>query len=176
MPDAYYGAVLSYCHAQLMTAGSHLDVQTGINFTTWSSVPTKTGQDKFTFGIVLPRDAATKDANEFIGLLVSTTAISAGSKHSAEEWCSAAEMPDRKRRGHGMVRSFRLRHHGELTSSCRVSIPRPDSFLIPLHHRLLATRSLYRQCYRHADQLIGQRNLVRGAFPMPALLCVGSQR
>ncbi|KAK0652353.1 hypothetical protein B0T16DRAFT_490226 [Cercophora newfieldiana] len=81
-PRGVFHLFLLHCNAQLIVAGSYLDVRTGMNLTTWSSVPTKTGLDKFTFGIVLPYDAATSDATEFIGLLACQIADT-----KATGWC-----------------------------------------------------------------------------------------
>ena len=50
-----------------MTAGTYSDAETGIKFTTWEA----TSGAAFTFGMALPADALTKDATEYIGLLVS---------------------------------------------------------------------------------------------------------
>lgn len=49
-----------------MTAGTYTDSTTGINLKTW----TATDGGAFTFGLALPSDALTKDATEYIGLLV----------------------------------------------------------------------------------------------------------
>jgi cellobiose dehydrogenase (acceptor) len=49
-----------------MTDGSYTDAETGIKFKTWSA----TGTTPFTFGLALPSDALTKDATEYIGLIV----------------------------------------------------------------------------------------------------------
>jgi cellobiose dehydrogenase (acceptor) len=49
-----------------MTAGSYTDSETGIALKTW----TATSGSAFTFGMALPADALTKDATEYIGLLV----------------------------------------------------------------------------------------------------------
>jgi Cytochrome domain of cellobiose dehydrogenase len=53
-----------------MTMGSYVDAKTGINFTTWTAQPDSNGNGAFTFGMVLPEDATSKDATEYIGLLV----------------------------------------------------------------------------------------------------------
>jgi cellobiose dehydrogenase (acceptor) len=50
-----------------MTAGNYTDAATGIKLSTW----TATDGGAFTFGLALPPDALTKDATEYIGLLVS---------------------------------------------------------------------------------------------------------
>jgi len=44
---------------------------TGINFTTWSAAPDSDGDGAFMFGMVLPADAMTTDATDYIGILVS---------------------------------------------------------------------------------------------------------
>jgi cellobiose dehydrogenase (acceptor) len=49
-----------------MTEGSYTDAETGIKLKTW----TATDGAPFTFGLALPSDALTKDATEYIGLLV----------------------------------------------------------------------------------------------------------
>ena len=49
-----------------MTTGTYTDAETGIKLSTWSS----TSPAAFTFGMALPADALTKDATEYIGLLV----------------------------------------------------------------------------------------------------------
>ena len=53
-----------------MTQGAYTDPATGIDFTTWSADPDSDGDGAFTFGLALPEDAATRDATEYIGLLV----------------------------------------------------------------------------------------------------------
>jgi cellobiose dehydrogenase (acceptor) len=49
-----------------MTAGSYTDSATGIKLKTWAA----TDGAPYTFGLALPSDALTKDATEYIGLLV----------------------------------------------------------------------------------------------------------
>lgn len=49
-----------------MTAGTYTDEATGIKLNTWEA----TSGAAFTFGLALPADALTKDATEYIGLLV----------------------------------------------------------------------------------------------------------
>ena len=56
-----------------MTPGSFLDTSSGINFTTWSAPLDQNGNGALTFGMVLPPDAATKDATDYIGYLVSSS-------------------------------------------------------------------------------------------------------
>ena len=67
--------VTTTCLAQdpEMRQGVYVDPATGINYTTWSTVPDENGDGSFTFGMVLPPDAAVTDATEYIGLLVSET-------------------------------------------------------------------------------------------------------
>ena len=49
-----------------MTEGTYAHGETGIRFKTWTS------QDGgFTFGMTLPENALEKDANEYLGLIVS---------------------------------------------------------------------------------------------------------
>ena len=49
-----------------MTAGSYTDAATGIKLKTWAAAEGA----PYTFGMALPADALTKDATEYIGLLV----------------------------------------------------------------------------------------------------------
>ena len=49
-----------------MTAGSYTDASTGIKLKTWDA----TDGGAYSFGLALPADALTKDATEYIGLLV----------------------------------------------------------------------------------------------------------
>ena len=51
-------------------AEPYTDPATNITFATWSSTPASNGWGKFSFGLVLPEDAATKDADEYIGMFV----------------------------------------------------------------------------------------------------------
>lgn len=53
------------CAAQAPTA--YTDSKTNITFTTWSF----TDSGGMTYGMALPEDALTKDATEYIGILVS---------------------------------------------------------------------------------------------------------
>lgn len=55
---------------QDLTQGVYTDPDTGIKFTTWSEEPDEVGNGAFSFGIALPEDAATKNATEYIGMLV----------------------------------------------------------------------------------------------------------
>jgi len=48
----------------------YTDSDTGIKFTTWTEEPDEVGNGAYSFGIALPEDAATKNATEYIGLLV----------------------------------------------------------------------------------------------------------
>jgi cellobiose dehydrogenase (acceptor) len=50
-----------------MNEGSYTDAATGVKFKTW----TAPGESLYTFGMALPEDALTKNATEYIGLLVS---------------------------------------------------------------------------------------------------------
>lgn len=64
---------LKSCAAQ--DAGTYTDKATGIQFGTWGVTPDPSDPDAaassaFTFGMALPPDALTKDATEYIGLLV----------------------------------------------------------------------------------------------------------
>jgi hypothetical protein len=67
--------VLQTCAAQ--TVSSYTDKLTGIQLATWGFLPNATDPDSipasaaFTFGMALPGDALDKDANEYIGVLVS---------------------------------------------------------------------------------------------------------
>lgn len=49
-----------------MTEGTYTDPATDIKFKTWSA----TEGSAFTFGLALPSDALTRDATEYIGLIV----------------------------------------------------------------------------------------------------------
>jgi cellobiose dehydrogenase (acceptor) len=66
---------LQTCAAQ--AAQSYTDKATGIQFSTWGVFPNASDPDSvapsaaFMFGMALPGDALTKDANEYIGILVS---------------------------------------------------------------------------------------------------------
>jgi Cytochrome domain of cellobiose dehydrogenase len=51
-----------------MTMGAYTDAKSGINFMTWSTGLGTSGA--FTFGLVLPQDALSNNATEYIGLLV----------------------------------------------------------------------------------------------------------
>lgn len=56
-----------------MSAGEYTDPATKIKFATWTSVssdPESAGTTPYTFGLTLPADALTKDATEYIGILV----------------------------------------------------------------------------------------------------------
>lgn len=53
-----------------MSIGSYIDPKTSINFTTWSASLDEDGNGAFTFGMVLPQDATSKDATDYIGILV----------------------------------------------------------------------------------------------------------
>jgi len=57
--------------AQTADASPYKDPATGIVFKTWSAgTGASSGSGPFTFGMALPSDALTKDATEYIGLLV----------------------------------------------------------------------------------------------------------
>ncbi len=73
LPETLIGSkVAASCLAQSpeMTQSIYVDPKTGINFTTWSQPPQSNGHGAFTFGLAVPADATTKDATEYIGLLV----------------------------------------------------------------------------------------------------------
>lgn len=53
-----------------MTPGVYTDSKTEIQFSTWSQEPDEVGNGGFVFGMVLPEDAGTKNATEYIGMLV----------------------------------------------------------------------------------------------------------
>ena len=53
-----------------MVPGTYTDPNTSIDFKTWSAPLDENGNGAFTFGMVLPQDAASKNATEYIGLLV----------------------------------------------------------------------------------------------------------
>ncbi len=59
-----------------MTQGAYTEAKTGITFVTWTAgiAPGEAsdggGPGPFTFGLVLPADAATANATEYIGYLV----------------------------------------------------------------------------------------------------------
>jgi cellobiose dehydrogenase (acceptor) len=55
-----------------MTQGSYTDAETGIKLKTWTAADGA----PFTFGLALPSDALTKDATEYIGLLVGSNSFS----------------------------------------------------------------------------------------------------
>lgn len=64
----------SLCVAQ-STPVMYKDEKTGIQLGTWGYTPDATSEDDpgfgaYTFGMALPEDAMTKDANEYIGILV----------------------------------------------------------------------------------------------------------
>ncbi|KAL1850426.1 hypothetical protein VTK73DRAFT_9685 [Phialemonium thermophilum] len=52
-----------------MTPGVYADAATGITFTTWSAPLDENGDGTYTFGMVLPADAATRNATEYLGYL-----------------------------------------------------------------------------------------------------------
>ena len=58
-----------------MVQGSYKDSKSGISFSTWSTTPSddpdSSAQVDFTWGLALPDGALKKDANEYIGYLVS---------------------------------------------------------------------------------------------------------
>lgn len=58
--------------AQSGTPVKYTDPGTGIVFDTWP-VPSSTSAGGLTFGVALPSNALTVDANEFIGYLVRLT-------------------------------------------------------------------------------------------------------
>ncbi|KAH8883569.1 CBD9-like protein, partial [Thozetella sp. PMI_491] len=54
---------------QEATVGTYTDAKSGIKFTTWTPPPTDSGNAGYTFGLVLPGNALTTNATEYIGLL-----------------------------------------------------------------------------------------------------------
>ncbi len=73
-----------------MSAGSYTDAESGIKFKTWAA----TDGAPYTFGLALPSDALTKDATEYIGLLVSHKPKKLSPLASlCSRWTSAARSP-----------------------------------------------------------------------------------
>jgi hypothetical protein len=56
--------------AQEMTLAPYTDPKTGIKFNAWTAPLDSEGHGAFTFGMAVSEEAATKDATEYIGLLV----------------------------------------------------------------------------------------------------------
>lgn len=53
-----------------MADGTYTDQTSGIKFKTWTQGTEATEASPFTFGLALPGDALTKNANEYLGILV----------------------------------------------------------------------------------------------------------
>lgn len=53
-----------------MTQGTYIDPDSALRFTSWSSTPDADGRGAFTFGMTLLDDAATKNATDYVGVLV----------------------------------------------------------------------------------------------------------
>lgn len=138
--------------AQSSTAVVYTDPETGITFDTWP-VPSTSTTGGMTFGLALPSDALTTDADELVGYLVSIIIW---------PWLlfllTQAAMRIDQYDGDRLVWCLLWWHNDEQPFAHGVAIRRRNLYELPLGYGIYPTRTIHRRCNLDTDFISCQRN------------------